>query len=175
MGGEPWRLVEGSKKVGAKAKAKERLSELGHGQVPVNPADASPAAISFARVEQTSTVSFAGLRRVRAGSAEASAAARALLVALGVTAHVAAFGRSFSLRSGCELRPANAVWHWVADRDEEVEPPSLDEALELLAACASSAEQRGLPVGGRWAKEPLVLKPADNLLAAIRSTWPLEG
>ena len=173
VGGEPWRIVAGTKK--GDGKTKERLSELGHGQVPVNPADASPAAISFARVEQTSTVSFAGLRRVRAGSADASAAARALLVALGITAHVSAFGRSFSLRSGCDLRPDQVGWRWVGEQDEVLAAPSFEEARDLLAGCAAAAEDLGLPVGSRWAAEPLILQPADNLASAIRSTWSLEG
>ena len=66
--------------------------------------DAEPVAVSFREVVQQATVSFAALRRIRpaAGAAEA----RALLVSLGLVAHVAAFGRSFSLRSGAELRPA---------------------------------------------------------------------
>lgn len=173
VGGKPWRIVDGTKK--GDGKTKERLSELGHGQVPVNPADASPAAISFARVEQTSTVSFAGLRRVRAGSADASAAARALLVALGITAHVTAFGRSFSLRSGCDLRPDQVAWRWVGEQDEVLAAPTFEEARDLLAGCAAAAEGLGLPVGSRWAAEPLVLQPADNLASAIRSTWSLEG
>jgi CRISPR-associated protein Csb1 len=170
---EPWRIVEGAKKAGG-GRARERLSELGHGQVPVNPADASPAAISFARVEQKSTVSFAGLRRVHAGAPDASAAARALLVAIGVAAHVAAFGRPFSLRSGCDLRPASADWRWVAHDREQLAPPSLDQAVDLLRACAARAESLGLPVGSKWAAEPLVLTPAGNLSAAIRSTWAVE-
>lgn len=67
-------------------KAKERLSDLGHDQVPSNPAEAAPGGISFARIEQTSTVPFAGLHRIRAGSKQANASARALLVAIGVAA-----------------------------------------------------------------------------------------
>jgi CRISPR-associated protein Csb1 len=175
IGGEPWKVVEGEKKGGG-GRTKERLSELGHGQVPVNIAEAAPAAISFARIEQLSTVSFAGLRRIWAESGAtgpgANAAARALLVAIGLAAHVAAFGRSFSLRSGCELRPASSIWTWVGDRPEPVGALSLDEAIDLARSCAVRAEAAGLPVGSRWPQEPLVLRPASNLAEAIRRTWP---
>lgn len=166
-----WTVVEGGTKVGG-GKAKERLSELGHGQVPVNPAEAAPGGISFARIEQTSTVSFAGLRHIWAGSEQANASARSLLVAIGVAAHVAAFGRSFSLRSGCDLRPMRSTWTWLGATTEAVSPPTLDEAVALARACAERAEESGLPVGTRWAPDPLVLKPSPSLADAIRRTWP---
>lgn len=173
---EPWKVVEGGRKAGG-GKDKERLSELGHGQVPVNQAEAAPGGISFARVEQLSTVSFAALRRIWAQSTststEANAAARALLVAIGVAAHVAAFGRSFSLRSGCELRPLASTWTWLGAASEPIRPPTLDEAVALVKSCTERAEAAGLPVGSRWAREPLVLKPAANLADAIRRTWPV--
>ncbi len=166
-----WAMVEGGKKVGG-GKTKERLSERGHGQVPVNGADASPAAVSFARIEQQSTVSFAGLRRICADSAEASAAARALVASIGVAAHVTAFGRAFSLRSGCELRPRTTTWTWLGAPDEEVSAPTIEEAVQLVRDCAALAEATGLPVGRRWPVEPLRLEPAPNLAAAIHRTWP---
>ena len=117
-------------------------------------------------------MSFAALRRIWTGTAEKNAAARALLVSIGVAAHVGAFGRSFSLRSGCELRPLASTWTWIGTASEAISAPTLDEATELLHACASRAEATGLPVGRRWAREPLVLKPAPNLADAIRRTWP---
>lgn len=169
-----WALVEGAKKAGG-GKSRERLSELGHGQVPVSVSEAAPAGISFERVEQRSTVSFAGLRRIWAGSEEASAAARALVAAIGVAAHVTAFGRSFSLRSGCELRPRASRWTWLGATDDEVDVPSIDDAVALVKACADAAERAGLPVGARWAPEPLRLEPAPNLAEVIRRTWPVEG
>lgn len=171
---EQWRVVEGSKKVGD-GKTKERLSELGHGQVPVNTRDAAPSGISFARIEQRATVSFAALRRICVGTADKSAAARALLVSIGVAAHVGAFGRSFSLRSGCELRSTSSIWTWVGAASEAISAPTLDEAIELVHACALRAEATGLPVGSRWAREALILKPAPNLAAVIRRTWTDHG
>jgi CRISPR-associated protein Csb1 len=148
-----------------------KLADIGHGQVPVTGEDAALAAVSFREVVQQAFVSFAALRRVRpeAGAAEA----RALLASLGLVAHVAAFGRPFSLRSGAELRPAATSWTWLGEGGEQqIEPPSLEAATRVFRACVSRAERAGLPVGSRWSLEPLTLTPAGNLAAAIRKTWP---
>ncbi|MDE0529191.1 MAG: type I-U CRISPR-associated RAMP protein Csb1/Cas7u [Truepera sp.] len=99
--------------------SKKGLSDIGHGQVPFMGADATAAAVSFARVTQRATVSFAQLRRISLGpdrSGEADAAARALLIALGLHAHVLAFGRGFALRSGAELRPRKTIAMWLGNR-----------------------------------------------------------
>ena len=103
-----WEVGKGAKIAGAKS---DKLSEIGHGQVPFMGNDAAAAAVSFARVTQRATVSFAQLRRVSLGgdSNEADAAVRALLVALGLHAHELAFGRGFALRSGAELRPKSTT------------------------------------------------------------------
>ncbi len=168
-----WELSEGSKKTGG-GKKKESLAGIGHGQVPVSDSDAALAAVSFRSIEQHATVSFAGLRRVRAGSPEASAAARAMLVALGLVAHVAAFGRPFTLRSGCDLRPYAPRWVWHGREDDvEVAVPSLDEAISVFEACVARAEAAGLPVGSAWPRDPIVLQPNAELIKAIRSTYPL--
>jgi len=146
------------------------LSDIGHGQVPVTGDDAALAGVSFRTIVQQSTVSFASLRRIRpsVGAPEG----RALLVALGLLAHVVAFGRAFHLRSGCDLRPAVTEWTWVgAGGDEAVEPLARDEAVEVLRSAAQRAEDAGLPVGSRW-PEPLVLEPRDNLREVIRKTFP---
>lgn len=166
IGGEK---VEGGKK--------DKLSETGHGQVPFMGADATPAAVSFARVTQRATVSFAQLRRVRLGTGgpEADAAARAVLVALGLHAHVLAFGRGFALRSGAELRPARTTSMWLgADTDKEFDLCGADADGGLLAAALDHAGSVGVPLDG-WHKSPIVITPKDNLRKAIRSTWPDLG
>ena len=107
-----------------RARVKKALSELGHGQVPIG--DATPAAVSFRRVTQRATVSFAQLRRVGLGedfSDDADAAARALLVAMGLHAHTLAFRRGFALRSGAELRVSSSSTTWLGTTDEAVTPP----------------------------------------------------
>jgi hypothetical protein len=138
--------------------------------VPVTGDDASLSGVSFRELVQQSTVSFAGLRHVytSAGSAEA----RALLVCLGLVAHARAFGRSFQLRSGCDLRPVSATWRWMGDTgDETIDRLTTDDANALFMQAVQRAESAGLPVGNEWS-DPVVLTPKANLAKAIRSTFP---
>ncbi len=110
----------------------------------------------------------------QASSPEQSAAARALLVSLRLVAHVGAFGRPFSLRSGCDLRPDAPRWVWHAREDDvEIAPPSLDQAIGLFEDCVARAEQAGLPVGSAWPGDTVTLRPNAELAKAIRSIYPL--
>ncbi|HVF13849.1 MAG TPA: hypothetical protein VM942_04570 [Acidimicrobiales bacterium] len=93
---------------------------------------------------------------------------------MGLLAHVAAFGRPFSLRSGADLRPSRAEWTWLGSTgDRPFDAPDLSAATDLFAECTRRAEQAGLPVGDVWADEALVLTPAPNLAEAIRKSWPV--
>jgi hypothetical protein len=116
------------------------------------------------------------LRRIWCGDPEANATGRALLVAIGLAGHVDAFGRAFSLRSGCDLRPVRTTWTWLGPAsDEALEPLTVDAAAALVTQCAEHAEKAGLPVGSRWQREPLLLTPTDNLAKVIAKSWPLEA
>ncbi len=162
-------------KSGVEGGKTDKLSEIGHGQVPFMGNDATAAAISFARVTQRATVSFAQLRRVTLGPHHASdtdLAARALLVALGLYAHQLAFGRGFALRSGAELRPQTISATWLrCEGDEPCDLGDVDASRELLDAARVHADSVGVPLDG-WGRQPTVLTPKDNLAKAIRSTWP---
>ena len=159
--------VEGGKR--------DRLSELGHGQVPFMGADAAASAVSFQRVTQRATVSFAQLRRVSLGREApraADAAARALLVALGLHAHQLAFGHAFALRSGADLRPTSTTVTWLGGAgDETCDLGAAEATRDLLAAARTHAESAGVPLDG-WGQPPMMLQPGDALARAIRSTWP---
>lgn len=158
--------VEGGKK--------DRLSNIGHGQIPfMRDGDTAAAAVSFRRISQRATVSFAQLRRVSTGlGAEVDAAARALLVALGLQAHRHAFGRGFSLRSGADLRPSATNVKWLgADSDEAIGLGNLEEGQALLNTALERAESAGVPLDG-WGRSPVVLQPKANLAKAVRSSWP---
>ena len=161
-----WSMAD-AKKAG-KSKSKDSLAEIGHGQVPLS---GSPAGVSFRELEQQSSLSFAGLRRINA-----SAEARALVAAIGLVGHVLAFGRSMSLRSGCELRPVDARWQWRgADGDVEVAALGPDSAATLIAECVARAQSAGVALDG-WSSDPLVLVPGKNLEAVIRNSYPeFEG
>ena len=167
-----WDIGAGVKVEGGR---KDRLSETGHGQVPFMGEDATAAAVSFARVTQRATISFAQLRRISLGaghSAEADAAARALLVALGLHAHQLAFGRGFALRSGAELRPGAVQATWLgSDGDEPCALGDAETSLALLRSVVMHASTVGVPLDG-WDREPVTLTPKENLRRAIRATWP---
>lgn len=154
---------------------RDKLSEIGHGQVPFMGDEATAAAVSFAKVTQRATLSFAQLRRVGLGpdhSSKADAAARALLVALGLHAHTLAFGRGFALRSGAELRPAKTTATWLgSDGDARFDLGGDRGTGGLLRAAAQHARAAGVPLDG-WDADPLLLTPKDNLRQAIRATWP---
>ncbi len=154
----------------------DKLSEMGHGQVPFMGSDASAAAISFARVTQRATVSLAQLRRITLGAGhgpDADAAVRAVLVALGLHAHQLAFGRGFALRSGAELRPREVHVQWLGgDRDSPIDIGNATTTHALLEAAKSHAKDTGVPLDG-WDCPRTVLTPRENLLKAIRSTWPV--
>lgn len=152
----------------------DRLSEIGHGQVLVK-RDAIPAAVSFARITQRATVSFAQLRRIGLGarhSGGADAAARALLVALGLHAHTLAFGRGFALRSGAELRPRTTTATWLgSDGDQQCQVGDAAATEALLKEALDCAKSARVPLDG-WEQAPTTLTPKSNLCAAIRATWP---
>lgn len=155
--------------------AKGKLSKIGHGQVPFMGADATAAAVSFSRVTQRATVSFAQLRRVTLGpdySAEADAAARAVLVALGLHAHMLAFGRGFALRSGADLRPSSSAVTWLdSDEDSPCSTDGSKDTAALLGEAVTHAKSTGVPLDG-WGKPPVMLKPKANLWKAILKSWP---
>lgn len=169
-----WQLAEDGK--APKGREKAKLSEIGHGQVVIAEGGErrpGPAPVSFAAIEQTATLSMPDLRRVWAAPGRPNATARALLAAIGILGHVSAFGRPFSLRSGCDLRPVSTRWTWLgSDGDHEVTPLSEQEALDLVRDTAHVAEEAGLPVGSGWPDDDLVLTPSPALVKVIRSTYP---
>ena len=142
---------------------------------PPPPDQATAAAVSFARVTQRATVSFAQLRRISLGrdqAGDADAAARALLVALGLHAHQLAFGRGFALRSGAELRSSATTVTWLGrDNDEVCDLGDAEVTHTLLQSARTHAGSVGVPLDG-WGQPPTMLTPKENLTAAIRSTWP---
>ncbi|MDE0625095.1 MAG: type I-U CRISPR-associated protein Cas7 [Acidobacteria bacterium] len=167
-----WSIGKGSQVEGGKS---DRLSNIGHGQVPFRGEDATAAPVSFARITQRSTVSFAQLRRVSlgpGGTPAADAAGRALLLAMGLCAHAIAFGGGLALRSGAELRTRNSTATWLGAEGDEVCELGGAEALRgLLAEALERAAEVGVPLDG-WGAAPVVLTPKDNLRKAIRETWP---
>ncbi len=175
---QQWEL--GKKSAREEGQKSDRLSEIGHGQVPfMRGADGAPASVSFSRISQTATISFAQLRRVSLGGPAgpaADAAARALLVGIGLFAHVFAFGRAFELRSVADLRIASRQVAFLGhgpDADEAIELPDQEGAVALLVSLREHAASEGVPLDG-WGVAPLMLAPKKNLAAAIRATWSID-
>ena len=168
-----WEVLD-TKRGGTK-KAKESLAEICHGQVPVSENEAAPAGVSFRRIEQRGTISFARLRNVVAGNPEQSAAARTMLACLGLVGIEAAFGAGFTLRSGADLVPVSRRWSLRGSAGaDEVDTPNLDEAIALWEAAVAHAEGTGLPVGSKWTTAPLLLDPNPQLAKVIRESYPVE-
>ena len=159
---QSWTIADGRAKKGG-AKQSEALSNLGHGQVPFDDG-APPVAVSCREIHQLSTLSFAGLRRLKA-----SAEARALVASIGLAAHQLAFHRAVHLRSGCDLRPVRTQWTWLGgDLDVEVDAPPAAQSVELVRALADASG-----VGSGWTA-PVTLQPKKELVKVIVATWPLE-
>ena len=150
-----------------------RLSEIGHGQALFGVSEQTPAAVSFLRITQQATISFAQLRRVSLGDnrPDADAAARALLVALGLHSHNLAFGRGFALRSGAELEPLKKTATWLGTGKDECFNTGDIKATEcLLQEARANAEAVDVPLDG-WGRQ-VVLKPKPQLKKTILATWP---
>ncbi|MGF1668076.1 MAG: type I-U CRISPR-associated RAMP protein Csb1/Cas7u [Acidimicrobiia bacterium] len=152
-----------------KSKNKESLSEIGHGQVPIG--GDGPMAIAFRVIEQRATVSFASLRRIGGDTPEQAASGRAVLVALGLLAHANAFGSSFHLRSGTDLRAVEGGWTWLgSEEDRYLGSITAAMAEALFTECVERAAAAGLPVGSVW--ETRMLKPSDQLAKVVTASYP---
>ena len=163
--------LAGLKVVEGVPKKDEKPSKLGYGQVPFSSQEATTAGVSFRRISQMSIVSFAQLRRVRfsGNDSERDAAARSLLVALGLHAHSSVFGRGFHLRSGADLRPARSSVTWLGENsDREIE---LGDTAALFAEAKAVARDHGVPLAG-WGRDPVWITPNRPMQSIILKTWP---
>lgn len=169
-----WGLTTEARKKDRSGEGKgTRLSEIGHGQALFRDLEQAPAAVSFMRITQHATISFAQLRRASLGDdrPNADAAARALLVALGLHAHNLAFGRGFALRSGAELEPRKTTGTWLGGgADEDCETGDAQATASLLQDARAHAAAEGVPLDG-WDQQ-VILKPKPQLRKTILETWP---
>jgi len=149
-----------------------KLSNIGHGSILSGEDKQALAPVSFAAITQRATLSFAQLRRLRLGdeaNGEALAAARALVAALGVFAHVKAFlSGGFCLRSGADLCVAESDAAWLSVNGAT--PVSCTDVEKLVADAKQAARNTGLALDG-WDKPPRKLKPKGSLESVIRKSW----
>lgn len=128
------------------------------------------ATIEYA--EQTTTLSLICLRRLRFpidGSVNpaADATARTLLAALGLCAATLAFESGMGLRSRCLLWPEEPMEWELLDRPGAAPtkiPLTSGAAINLLNDAIAAATAVGL----RWTKEPIALKPSQELIKLVR-------
>ena len=154
-----------------KGEKRDKLAKVGHGQVPFPEDRQALSGVSFRQILQQATVSFASLRTVRTSSGPPEA--RAVLAALGLVAHVAAFARAFTLRSGADLRPKTVSWRWLGARgDEDLEVPDFEAMAAIFSECVAQAEVAGVPVGSQWKEHRLTVSPSPSLLQAIKKSCP---
>jgi CRISPR-associated protein Csb1 len=149
------------------------LSELDRGGHPLS------GGVTVDYVEQTTTLSLIQLRRLRfpkdeksKASADANAAARAVLAALGMCAATLAFGPGMDLRSRCVLFPTEPMaWELLDVPGAAPKSFALDKAaaIQLLNDAIAAAKKAGLP----WKTEEIVLTPSKQLVELVRKSQEL--
>ena len=162
----------------ADAKGSVSPSEVNHSSVPFPKAgdrktdDNYHSGVTIEYAEQTTTLSLICLRRLRfpingAASAEADAAARTVLAALGLAAATLAFEAGMGLRSRCLLWPDGPMkWELLKRPGEPPRefPLTGDAAIDLLKDAIEEAKKAKLP----WEEKPITLKPSAQLLKLVR-------
>lgn len=164
---EEWRPALQTKNRKSKT---EKLSELGHGMVPVA-ADTAVGGVSVQSITRQAVISFTGLALLRFpfGDGSVDTEGRVALAALALVADRLAFARAgLHLRSGSDLVRARERLEWVQAGDE-ADPLdlSVDMALELLAV----SRERLAGVGVPWEREPIVLQASPRLQRVIEKTF----
>jgi CRISPR-associated protein Csb1 len=97
---------------------------------------------------------------------EADNAARTALAALGLCAAALAREAGCDLRSRCQLVATTPfVWELLDQPGEAPKPFDLSAtaAVNLLASAVAEARKRGFA----WSKEPVPLRPSDELLELV--------
>lgn len=138
--------------------------------------DSQAGGVTADQIMATTVLSFVALRRLRfpldqrgqplVDRADAEAAARTTLAALGLAATVLAFDGGFDLRSRCVLAPTSALTFELIRRsggDPTSFTLSRHEAIDLVGEAASVAGTAGLP----WHDEEILLQPADRLVDLV--------
>lgn len=161
-----WKFIAG----GEKAKG-TRVSAIGHGNIPPQPMHGG---VTVSEVRRISSVSLAGLERLRFGDAApaAATAARAALAALGLAGDRLAFGRpSAWLRSGCDLAKVSEVIGLERPGDPERSGDGPLDPLQVTAADALGAFHalRDMAAAGgiQMERDKIVLEPTPSLASAI--------
>jgi len=156
-----------------KAKRTQRPSEINHGPILFGP---SHGGATFQEAEQTVVLTLAGLRwlrfppegetwRASDEQQKRDEAARLVLAALGLAAATLASEAGHDLRSGCLLFDGQAPTWELLDRTSDNGRYELtgDAAAQLLQDAVEAARKAGID----WRREPLILRPSDDLITLV--------
>ncbi len=152
-----------------KKDAKEKLSELGHGMIPVA-AEEATGGVSVRSITRLGVVSLTSFARYGFGdNAELERAGRVALAALALLGDRLAFANAgLHLRSGSDLVMTSETLEWVGARGAtESFELTVDEAFVLLEESKTGLTAAGLS----WDPEPVLLEPAPHLQQAIEQTY----
>lgn len=153
-----------------KKNADEKMSELGHGMIPVPP-DPAAGGVAVKRITRTGVISLTALAPLRfpTGNGGADVAGRVALAALALLADRLAFARAgINLRSGSDLVLGSDRLEWV-QRGGKAEP--LELGVDAAEGVLDEARQRLGESGVTWDPEPYVLTASPRLRAIIERTF----
>jgi CRISPR-associated protein Csb1 len=166
-----WRMASGTENNGKMEweSGATEPSKINHSSVPF---DSTNSGVTIEYAEQTTTLSLIVLRRLRfpidgAASPDGDLAARTVLAALGLTAATLAFESGMGLRSRCLLWPDGPMIWELLDKPGQAPKRfavSSDQAVEILGQAIAAATEKGLP----WPKDPVTLKPSEQLVELVR-------
>lgn len=117
--------------------------------------------VTVDRIELRQVITLAGLRKLRFGTAEQNAAARGLLLTLGLVAAAAQDEMGYALRSGCTLNTTGAAKWELIDAYGEVSylDVMLDAAFAAFEAAVAAVRESDLT----WDTTPITLIPTQKL------------
>jgi CRISPR-associated protein Csb1 len=155
-----------------------RPSLVNHGNVTPS-IEEGKGGVTFDFAEQTTVLTFGGLRKLRfplAGKTSPAVddAARTVLAALGLVAATSLRRGGCDLRSRCTLVPSDVSGWELLDGAGSV-PSAVqldaDAALDLFSQAVVAAKAAGLP----WASKEVVLSPSSELVALVRESRKREA
>ncbi len=155
-----------------------RPSLVNHGNVTPS-LEEGKGGVTFDFAEQTTVLSFGGLRKLRFPvdgkiTARQDDSARAVLAALGLVAASAMRRGGCDLRSRCTLVPAaSSSWELLdgAGGDPIHADLDLDAAIALYAEAVAAAKAAGLP----WMASSVELAPSPELVALVAESRKREA
>ncbi len=172
---QQWTLDEAEARKDGKGKPilyeKGDPSNVNHGNIPPT-VDQSSGGVTISEAMQTSTISLAGLRRLRFPGQD-ELAARTAIAALGIAALAYSVENDFDLRSRCFLVPAETMTIDLIPRDgSSAEKVKLDGdvATAILQEASDAADKSGIG----WSTEPMILEPSQKFTQLLSESRKLS-